>query len=421
MRNPLAFLRLSDVRGLAGLATQAAAGATRIAEGVHQSVWSTLGFPGGEAPGRARGLTGLVYGSIHAAVLATGRGVDTALARLHPAAPADAPVPETPRREALLAVLNGVLGDRLAAEGNPLAVPMTLRYRGAALDEAVPPTAEVTGKVAVLVHGLCLSDRHWQAERDGEAVDHGAALASALGYTPVYLRYNSGLHTSQNGRALAAHLERLVAGWPVPVADLTVVAHSMGGLVARSACHYAGQEALRWPGLLKHLVFLGTPHHGAPLERAGNWVDALLGSTPYTAPLAALGQLRSAGITDLRYGYVLDEDWQDHDRFHRRPDTRQRVPLPEGVACYAVAATRAARRSALANRLTGDDWVPLHSALSDADPRRSVRFEAAAQRIVYRTSHLGLLSHPDVSRQIVQWLTPAAGRARADGGARRLS
>jgi hypothetical protein len=401
--------RASDLRGAAQLATHATVGVTHIAEGVHQSVWSTLGFPGGKAPGQAGGLTGLVYNSVRGVAHLVGKGIDATLARLQPLLDAaGTQLPETQQREAVLAALNGVIGHHLAATHNPLATRMTVRYRGEPLDwRALPPMPEATGKVLLLIHGLCMNDLVWHAEQEGRVVDHGEAVTSALGYTPLYLRYNTGLHTSQNGRALSALLEELVAHWPVPVQDLTVVVHSMGGLVIRSACHCAKQDALRWPSRLKNIVFLGTPHHGAPLERAGNRVDVILGSTPWTAPFARLGHLRSAGITDLRYGHVVDEDWQGHNRFHRKPDTRQVVPLPEGVACYAVAATLAARRSLVADRLLGDGLVPLASALGHHDdPRRTLGFPKASQWIAYRTTHLGLLSSPEVSRRIIQWLTP---------------
>ncbi len=401
-------MRISDLRGVAQLATQATAGVTRIVEGVHRSVWDTLGIPGGKVPGRTRGITGLVYGSVHGVTQLAGQGVDTVLAGLQflLESTEDAEI-ATPRREAILAALNGVMGDRLVASGNPFATPMTLRYRGEALSWQAPsPMPEASGKVLVLIHGLCVNDLQ-RRPRDGEdAVDHGEALASALGYTPVYLRYNSGLHTSRNGRELSAHLERLIAHWPVPIEELTVVAYSMGGLLIRGACHYARQEALRWPGRLKNIVFLGTPHHGAPLERIGNWVDVILGSMPYTAPFARLGQLRSAGITDLRYGHVLDDDWHGHDRFRRRPDHRQVVPLPEGVACYTVAATTAARRGVLANHLIGDGLVPLNSALGQHhETRRDLGFGEESQWIAYRMNHMELLSRPEVTRQMVLWLT----------------
>jgi hypothetical protein len=397
------------------LAAQATEGVTGIVEGVHQSVWSTMGVPGGAEKGRTRGITGLVYRSVRGVTRLVGTGVDAVLAGLEPVigsnAAADA---ETPRREAVLAALNGVMGDRLAADGNPFAIPMTLRCRGEALDLNLPlriPGA--TGKVLLLIHGLCMTDHQWRRRREDEVVDHGEALASAFGYTPIHLRYNSGLHISENGNRLSLLLEALAAAWPTPIEELAVVAHSLGGLVIRSAVHLAGETDLRWPDHLRKIVFLGTPHHGAPLEKAGNWVDSILAATPYTAPFAELGRVRSAGITDLRFGHLLDEDWQGHDRFHRRPDRRRLVPLPEGVDCYTIAATTAAGRGPLADHLVGDGLVPLNSALGrHDDPRRRLAFPERSQRIEYETNHLGLLGSPEVTRQLAEWLGPQ----ERDGG-----
>jgi pimeloyl-ACP methyl ester carboxylesterase len=408
-KNPLKHLQPSDLRGIAQLATEATAGVTRIVEGVHQSVWRTLGAPGGQAPDQTRGLTGLVYKSVHGVTQLVGKGVDTSLAAVQSLLTAGNPErPGSPEREAVIAALNGVLGDRLVSTGNPLATRMSLRHRGQALDSlSMPPTGEVTGKVLLLIHGLCMNDLQWQVPAGQTGSDHGAVLGVALGYTPVYVRYNTGLHASQNGHELAAKLEQLVAHWPVPLDEITVLAHSMGGLVTRSAVQVAREAGLRWPAALKNIVFLGTPHHGAPLERAGNWVDTILGSTQYTAPFTKLTQLRSPGITDLRYGHVVDGDWQGHDRFQRKPDSRVFLPLPEGIACFTLAATTATQRSPLADRLIGDGLVPLHSALGEHDdPLRSLVFPKSSQRIMYRMSHLALLNHPDVTQQVLQWLTP---------------
>ena len=401
-------LRATDLRAIAQLATQATAGVARIAEGVHQSVWSSMGVPGGKAAGTTRGLTGLIYQSVHGVTHWVGKGLEAALASLQPLLErVDAEVPETPEREAVLAALNGVMGDRLLASQNPLATPMTLRYQHQALEIGKPPTLpQATGKVLLLIHGLCMNDLQWQTGAQEQIVDHGAALATQLGYTPVYLRYNTGLHVSINARELSRQLEQLVERWPRAAQELTVLAHSMGGLLIRGACHCARQENLRWPEQLKNIVFLGTPHHGAPLERAGNWVDVLLGSSPYSRPFARLAQLRSAGITDLRYGHLLDADWQGRERFQRQPDRRLPVPLPEGVNCYAIAATLAAKRSLLADRLTGDGLVPLRSALGQHDdPSRSLAFAANRQSIRYRTNHMQLLSSPAVTQQLLQWLS----------------
>ncbi|MDY0105642.1 MAG: alpha/beta hydrolase [Giesbergeria sp.] len=402
----LGQLRATDLRGAARLATQATAGVARIAEGVHQSVLSSMGLPGGAEPGRTRGLTGMVYQGIHGVTRLVDAGLQAALLRLEPflergMTGRDAAMPSA-EREAVLAALNGVMGDRLAADGNPLAITMALRQNGRPIDlAALRAPGAATGKLLLLVHGLCMNDLQWQ--RAGH--DHGAHLAQALGYTPVHVHYNTGLHTSVNGRALADHIEALLAAWPVPVQEFSVLAHSMGGLVVRSACHCGAEAGHQWPAQLRRIVFLGTPHHGAPLERAGHWVDVLLGSTPYSRPFARLGQLRSAGITDLRYGHVLDADWQGHDRFRRRPDRRTPLPLPAGVECFAVAATLAAKRSPVAERLVGDGLVPLHSALGvHDDPARCLVFPRSHQYLACRTGHLDLLSDAGVARQLVEWL-----------------
>lgn len=389
----------SDLRGLAQLATQAVTGATGVVEAVHQSVWSTLGFPGGDQPGRARGITGMVYGGIRGATGLIGRGADALLAALEAG---DTHVGQPPRvpasREALQAVLNGVFGDHLAATGNPLAIRMDLRHRGQPLADDAVPAALASGRILVMVHGLCMSDLHWRVRREDAVVDHGEALAAAHGYTCLHLRYNSGLAVARNGAELSQRLERLLAAWPADVESLAIVGHSMGGLLARSAVHHATGASLRWPRHLRHIAFLGTPHHGAPLERAGNWVEGVLAATRYTAPFAGVGRLRSTGITDLRHGRVADAS--------DAPDSTM-VPLPEGVGCHAVAAATASGRSRLAERLVGDGLVPLDSALGrHDDPRRRLDFAPDSQFVAWRTGHLGLLGSPDVTRQLLHWLAP---------------
>jgi pimeloyl-ACP methyl ester carboxylesterase len=260
---------------------------------------------------------------------------------------------------------------------------------------------DATANLAVLAHGLCVSDLQWTRANH----DHGAALARDLGYRPVYLSYNSGLHISTNGRGFAAALEALVAAWPVEIEDFVVIGHSMGGLVARSACPYGEQARHGWRGKLKTLVFLGTPHHGAPLERIGNWVDVIVGKAPYVAALGRLGKIRSAGVTDLRYGNLMDEDWRGRDRFARGPDPRRPVPLPKGVACYAIAATTAKEAGGLKDLLISDGLVPVATALGHhKDAAKALKFPAARQWVASETGHMDLLSRRDVYERIAGWL-----------------
>ncbi len=402
------MVRISDIRGAVQLATQATTGVTRIVEGVHQSVWDRLGAPGGQIPGKTRGLTGAVYRLVHLITQATGKSAKTVISLLEAIFESEGNnIPRTPRGETFLSILNGVMGDHLVEQNNPFAIPMTFRHRELAPGQQVPQIEPgSSGKVMLLIHGLCMSDLQQHARNSKNLTEPGKALASSLGYCPVYLRYNSGLHISRNGQELAVQLEALLRNWPEPVDELSVVAHSMGGLVIRSALHQAQQQGLLWPGQLKNIVFLGTPHHGAPLERAGNWLDIILEKIPHASPFNALGKLRSAGITDLRYGNLLEEDWRGHDRFDFRPDRRQALPLPSTVNCFAVAATLAEKRSIMSDRLLGDGLVPLRSALGQHDESsRNLGFPESSQCIAWRTSHMELLNSPAVNDQIIQWLS----------------
>ena len=414
--NMFKHLRSTDLRGLAKLATQATVNVTKMAEGVTQSVWSTLGAPSGKDKDQTRGITGLVYKSIQGVAQLVGKGTESLLTSLQPLLDKiDQEPQESAPREAVLAALNGVMGDRLVESDNPLATPMTLRFKKEALNwEAMPAKALLTGKVLIVVHGLCMNDLQWSVQVDEKTahhtVNHAETLAAKLGYTPVYVRYNTGLHTSQNGQTLSNQLELLSALWPVPLTEISVLVHSMGGLVTRAAVHSAQESKRQWVNKLKNIVFLGTPHHGAPLEKAGNWIDVLLGVTPYSAPFKRLVELRSSGITDLRFGYVLDSDWEDQDRFKpiskQEQSNREYLPLPEGVACFTVAATLAAKRNLLADRLVGDGLVPLNSALGvHSDPARSLAFAKSSQLIVYRTNHMAMLGSAEVGEQLVAWLS----------------
>ena len=297
-----------------------------------------------------------------------------------------------------------MLGDHLAKTANPLAIRMALRQGGRALplqrDALATALPEAGEKLLVLIHGLCMNDLQWR--RNGH--DHGEALAAALGFTPVYLHYSTGLHVSTNGRALAYLLEQLLEQWPRPIARFAIVAHSMGGLLARSALHYGKAAGHHWPHRLDDLACLGTPHHGAPLERAGQGVDMLLSATPYAGPFGRLAKLRSAGITDLRHGNLIDEDWTGGDRFDSAVDRRKAVPLPAGPRCYAIAGT-VAQEGDLKDKLLGDGLVPIASALGKHRlARRTLKFAPEHQRVFERTNHMQLLASPEVSEQLRDWL-----------------
>lgn len=345
-----------QLRGASRLAVDATTGVTNLVEAMHAEI---ARLPLARHRDRTSGITGLVYRSVRGVTKLVGGGLDLALGALTPLLGEAGPE----RANAALAALNGVLGDYLEDTANPLATQMSLH----------PLVDGAGGPPLLMLHGLCMNEAQWR--RDG--ADFPAALAT-LGYQPLGLRYNSGRPIWRNGAELAALLDDV----PGP---LTLVGHSMGGLVIRSAIAQAGRR--RWPKRLQCLVTLGTPHHGAPLERGGQQVQQLLDFSAYSRPLALLAARRSAGIRDLRYGSLLEAD----------TGKASRVALPRGVACYAVAGSlpKAA--------LLGDGLVTVASAFG--------QHREAARRLTFTHTahfpglgHLALQTDPAVLEQLREWL-----------------
>jgi len=390
---------VAELRGYARLAVDATLGVTGIVETMHHNIVRVPGILGRATEHPTRGITGLVYASIRGVTQLVGGGIDLLSATdLVPTGGGWA----VAEREAAASALNGVVGDYLAATQNPLAIEMQYRRHG----KPLPPTRAgvaamipaATRRILVLIHGLSMNDRHWR----WRGHDHGVALAEEAGYTPVYLRYNSGLHISQNGRRLADQLAQLLSVWPVEVDEIAILGYSMGGLVARSAVHLGAQSGAAWRARVHKLVCLGSPHHGAPLERGGAWLHMVAGISPYTVGLARLGKVRSAGITDLRYGNVADDDWRGRDRFRAIRDQRRHVPLPHDVDCYALAACRAPTP---AHPRAGDGLVPVRSALGEhPDPRRQLAFPPDNRWVGTGMHHLDLLHRREVYERLRHWL-----------------
>jgi pimeloyl-ACP methyl ester carboxylesterase len=195
-------------------------------------------------------------------------------------------------------VVNGVVGDRLARRGNPLAIEMSL-LRAAGSSDHAPPS----GRVVVLAHGLTNRESIFRF-RDADRDDYGLRLQRDHGFTPLYLRYNTGLPLEDNGRRFAELLEELVREYPVRLDELVLIGFSMGGLVARIAQRIALERELDWGNRLTRCVYLGTPHEGAPLERLGRSVASLLRRLPGEAGgrWADRIDVRSEGIQDLGDG-----------------------------------------------------------------------------------------------------------------------
>lgn len=307
-----------------------------------------------------------------------------------------------------ISALNAVIGDYLARRGNGLAIEMGLRLlHGEPLrcerGELARAHPRATERVAILVHGLGDSEAVWRFPLARET-SYGALLAEDLGYTPFYVRYNTGLHVSENGEALAELLERLCEAHPVPLRELVVVGHSMGGLVARSACEAARRERRRWVGLLTHAFYLGTPHLGAPFERLGLAVGRVLRAIPnaYVKVVADVAELRSSGIKDLGEANLVREHWEGAPKGGARG--RAVVPLLPGVAHHAIVGTLTEKERHVLTLLLGDAVVPVASAAGrSTDEARALGFQEANVKVFPGIGHRRLAHDPLVYRQLQAW------------------
>ena len=290
--------------------------------------------------------------------------------------------------------LNGVFGDHLAATDNRLAIAMTLRHEGIVLsldgDSPCSPLPVSGRRVCVFVHGLACDESSWQpraaATGGASAVDFGRRLQADMGYTPLYLRYNSGLPISRNGGELAALLERLLATWPQADSELIIIGHSMGGLVAIAACEQAAAARMRWPQAMRMLICLGAPQLGSPLERLGHLVTSALHVSPVTQPLARIATARSQGIQDLRQG----------------PGVARAHPAAGHIAYRFLGGSLAEDVEHRFGRLLGDGLVTLCSATAQA-----VAGDVQTATLG-RLGHMALLTDARVYRQIADWVAALA-------------
>jgi pimeloyl-ACP methyl ester carboxylesterase len=361
-------------------------------------------------------LSELAYGSTRmlGRALLTAAGYGAALTRPEEAASMERSV----AGRIVKGALSGAFGDKLAAQGNPLAVSMGVRCRGRdvtatpeGLAEAFP---QATPKLAVFLHGLCETEDAWKlaprAARSAETrpPTYGRRLRDELGYTPVYIRYNSGLHISANGRRLATLLDEIVEGWPVEVEEIALIGHSMGGLLARSASYYGSLAGAGWVGRVAHVFTLGTPHLGAPLEQATHAAACALARLPETRALAKGINARSVGIKDLGHGYLTDECWggQDPDAYLRH--AARQIPFLETASHYFVSASLTRDHDHRLGRHIGDLLVLHASAWGSKPVGERLRFPIDHYRHYGGATHFDLLGHPAIGDQIIRWLSRRA-------------
>lgn len=386
--------------GLAQLATMGVVEVTDIVEAIHREILlRPLGrFNQGNLDQWQRGITGRIYGTVRQAMQLVGNNLASGLRLYNNILKPKKlqPLPKNLRR--VVNLLNGVMGDHLITHNNPLAVSMVLYDKYNRVQSEA-----LSGRVIVLCHGLCLSHLSWQVSEEGDLAE---TLSSNLpASTVLYLNYNTGRRISSNGRSLAKVLQNLVDRNP-DITQLDLIGHSMGGLVSRSALFYGKEQGFNWVKRVGNLITLGSPHHGASLEQIGSFVQDKIAKLPFAGSLAKLGDLRSAGIIDLRYGSIRDADWKSAEGRSVLPaEFRHPTRLPLHVNTYLVAAALIeVHYKSKTTSLLGDGLVSVESALGEYTEEHTLNVPEGHKAIFYGVNHMNLIYNDRVHQQIITWL-----------------
>jgi len=405
-------VRRADIEAIGDLAGEALAAGPRLIEDMHRGIagrpLDALGLAAAPVRVIHDAVASSVYRGLQRGFAAVARGTAGLWART--AGDEGPGLGRTTAGLIGLATLNGLYGDRIMRRESPLALRMEVRQGGRAVtrcpDDLARAFPKPTSRIAVFLHGLFETEQSWEhlpLGRGREQRTYGARLRDELGITPVQVRYNTGLHVSDNGRQLAGLMEDLVGAWPVPITQIVLIGHSMGGLVARSACHYGHETGHRWIGQVGHVFCLGTPHLGADLEKGLNALGSACSRLPETRGLASLVNARSAGIKDLRFGSCVEEDWCDCDPDEFLRDRCREVPFVAGAHYYFIAATLI---EGPVGSVLGDLLVRIPSASGRGSGRgRRIPFEIDHGCEFTGMTHFDLLNHPSVYEQLRSWIT----------------
>ncbi len=410
-------MQSTDIEALGQLLAEASGSTGAAVQGTHEAIAQrTFDALGGAAEPVRRihdGIAAAVYRGVRGSL--RGASIHGSRAWAKTVSPGAEPLEASPAGLVAIGAINGIWGDFLEETGNALTLTMTVRSAHGdevAVDAASLAAAhpDATGRIAVFLHGLCETELAWKGVELGRKTPaterpapFGERLRDDLDVTSVYVRFNSGARISRNGRELSALLEQLTQVWPVPVDEFILVGHSMGGLIARSACHHGDDDGLEWTRHVRHVFCLGAPHLGADLEKGVHLLDWALGQIPETRALGGLLRRRSVGVKDLRFGAITDADWHGHDPDEFLRDRCQEVPFLESARYYFVGAQLTA---GTLGRVFGDLLVREPSA-SGKGRARQVAFEIDHGVHLPGLNHFDLLTHNAVYTQLREWIERA--------------
>lgn len=347
-------------------------------------------------------ISGAVYASVRAGGRLAGAGAGAALSALNGGRPRTS-VSASPLGLQGLAFASGLLGDWLDGRADDLIVETTITHHGRPVSLGLGGPVgvdEMTDRVVVFIHGLAETTGSWawwSTDDEGRIVPTYGQRLAEVGWTPLEVGYNTGLPVGVSGAELASLLEQILTTWPVPVAEVALVGHSMGGLVVSAAAHRGLDQRHTWVDRVSHVVTLGTPYGGSWLAQGAAGAVRVLDRLPETRGLGGIIELRSAGIRDLTHGWRPDVDPEAPEEEVRE----LAAVLPRAHHAY-VAATLGATESHALSRLLGDGLVYLHSSTAPSvagGPNIAVRHHPGL-------GHIRLVHHEAVADDLVEWMGP---------------
>jgi triacylglycerol lipase len=319
----------------------------------------------------------------------------------------------------VVATVNGLIGDELRMVDDPQANVMAVRKDGGDVPVSPWPIGEsfrdAGSHIVLFLHGLCENDESWNQGDRSTTSTYAQRIKDDTDGTPVFIRYNTGLRVSENGKHLDWLIRQLVASWPTDVTRITLVGHSMGGLVVRGATNHATASGQTWQHLVRDVICLGTPHTGAALEKVAHMGSRVLHFFPESRPFSAILNARSGGILDLRHGYITKEEWEGQDLTQLWGlDRIAAAPLPHAEYHFVIATLGATKRHPF-SRILGDLLVHFSSAAGIG--RSGAVVDGARLEYLPSTHHFALLNHPRVADWLVQWITSREVEALPAGSA----
>ena len=378
--------QVADWHGVGDVVAMATDRVATPVEGMHRAIigrWMSLG---GQAIDPGRRAVDRLIGSAYDGIRSSGSAIGSTISTLAESASEHVTLPavwETDKGRYAQSILNGVWGDELDRNASPARIELGLRDPSGRPTPATAPSLgrafpDASTRLAVLIHGLGETERFWRSP-------DRMTLADALeedGFTVLFLRYNTGRTVKENGSALSDLLEAVMTHWPRTVNEVVLVGHSMGGLVAHSAAVAGRAAGHEWVEAASHVVGIGTPHLGTPIEKTVHGISKGLGLVKETRPIASFLNTRSAGIKDLRHGI----------------DDRAR-----GVRHHFIAGTVTSDPTHAAGSLLGDLVVRVNSALNQVHHHNDA---SSSVLVLGGRNHANLVHDPNAITHTRRLLTP---------------